>query len=195
MKKFIALALALTFVLVIGAVSASGITETNAEETLSLPDENEVFKARLENMLNANLSYGDDFDSVKILTENAAVSLSEYAEDGFVSADTVAASVKNLYGIDIFELADEGTAPAVSGGKIEVPAKGVTEYRHKITSLNKNEDGTVTVYTSVTEILHDGDGEVFADAITVFVPNEESAFGYVILSSELLIRDDEIMLL
>ena len=70
----------------------------------------------------------------------------------------------------------------------EIP-KGFTSYEHKDADVRMNEDGTFFVTTLVTVTTHDGE-QYEAKAVSLFVENEASAFGYNIVSSDILTAEN-----
>ena len=144
-----------------------------------------VRNTRLETMLNNNFVYGSDFDSISAILENAAVSLAIRREDRTVENRNLISFVYNMYGVDASVYADEGKTPLSSEGEYPLTARGYTVYRHSITSVSENEDGTLTVYSRIEADTHDAGVQTY-DGISVFKESVDSIFGYHLLSSEIL---------
>ena len=71
-----------------------------------------------------------------------------------------------------------------TAGILYILPRGYDTYKHSIKSSTKNEDGTYTVTTNVVLDSHDGCEE--GKAVTLFVKNSDSQFGYNIISSDII---------
>lgn len=188
-KKLLVTVLCLSVVLTAAFFAVSG-----AESETSLPtnevSQEKVASARFQNMLNNNTVFGEDFNSVDKIISSSFPALSSKIADGEISSEAVASFVKNMYGVDIFAVADEGKEVISPMTNIKVTACGYTKYSHEIKSVKENEDGTYTVFSEVSEEFHDSSIR-FCECISTFAKNENSSFGFVLISSELLSPIDE----
>ncbi len=143
-----------------------------------------VLEARLENLLNINTVYGDDFLDNQKLVNAAMIMLKSYADDeGFVKNEIVATYIKDMYDIDldINENINAGL-PQKAGYVLLVP-RGHSVYSHSVLSVTDMEDYLLVV--SEVEIrTHDGEIHT-AECTTKIIENEQSIFGYSIIDSTL----------
>lgn len=147
----------------------------------------QVKAARFLNMLNHNYNYNDDIASVDTIVNNSVLALLDQRDENnedFVPADLVCDYVMNMYGIEIVDLTALNAEYPQADGFVYIIPRGFTSYSHEYISSTVNEDGSTTVYTSVTLDYHDGESETF-DCVSLFVPNEASAFGYSIIRSDI----------
>lgn len=140
---------------------------------------------RFLNMLNHNFVYNSDFENADAVTDNSLLALldkkdSEYCD--YIPEAAVKGFVKDMYGIDILDISED--ASVHKDGLVYVSPRGFTSYSHTVTDIAENEDGSFTVISSVTVSPHD-DSEFITEAETLFVKNENSAFGYNIVYSNL----------
>lgn len=142
-----------------------------------------IIKARFENMLNNNFVYGADFESHKVIIENSILALLDKGVDGEINQSLVLGFIADMYGLQVNpDAAKYDFAPASEGMFVILP-RGYTEYKHTVTKVAK-EEGGYTVTSEVLVLTHDGE-EYKTSAKTVFVPNEGSSFGYNIISSDI----------
>lgn len=182
MKKIRILAILIIGCLFLNAFIGAKPSTATAE---IVSDINAVKSARFEHMLNINTVYGDDFYDNQKLVNAAMIMLKSYADDnGFVKSEIVSAYIKDLYDIDIDinEKINEGF-PQRDGYVLLIP-RGHSEYEHTVTSVQTYED-YILVVSSVRVKTHDG-GEYTVTAHTRFAENQNSSFGYTIISSELI---------
>ncbi len=185
MKKLFASLLILAL-LISSLFSLPAYGTPTASQPQDLPaDPITVRNTRLETMLNTNFVYGSDFDSISAMLENAAVSLAIRREDKTVESRNLISFVYNMYGVDASVYADEGKTPLTPDGEYPLAPRGYTIYRHQITSVSENEDGTLTVYSHIEADTHDAGIKTY-DGISVFKETADSIFGYYLLSSEIL---------
>ena len=141
--------------------------------------------ARFLNMLNRNFVYNCDFESADVVTENSILAILDRREDNdsdYISDTVVKGFIKDMYGIEILGINED---PSVhKEGYVYIVPRGFTSYRHTINSVSENEDGSFTVYSTVTVSPHD-DEPFLTTAETLFVKNSASAFGYNIIYSNL----------
>ncbi len=139
--------------------------------------------ARFENMLNHNRLFGEDFSDTNTVVENSIISLLSKREEDFIKEDIVSCFVYNMYSLDIEDYKANTNAP-VREGYIFILPRGYDDFSHEIVSVTKS--GTLyCVISEVTFNTHDGVQEK-ATCETVFLENEDSAFGYNIISANLL---------
>ncbi|MBE6727392.1 MAG: hypothetical protein E7562_01950 [Ruminococcaceae bacterium] len=163
------------------------VAETKKDAVLS---DEKVNAARFLNMLNHNSSYNDDFFDVDVLVNNAVLQLLDLrsAEDeDFIAVGFVAEYMKDMYGIEIVDVSALNAEFPQKEGHIFIVPRGFSTYTHEFVSARENEDGSFTVETKVTVDYHDGKVETVS-AVSLFVVNEASAFGYNLVYSNLLIN-------
>ncbi len=179
MKKFFIVAVALICSLVIfSSIFVSSASEKNA---IGRP-KNEV-EIKLLSMLNHNFVYGADFDNADDVVNGSLYALSEYKDDSgeFINASLVAGFVNNMYGIDIVDFSNLNANCPKKNGYLYAGKGNKTVYHHDNPTLFYNEDGTITVTSTVSV---EGSKKTYS-AVSTFVPNEESSFGYNIISAEI----------
>lgn len=162
-----------------GFICVAPVSESNAHVNNNL-----VVTARLENLLNQNTVYDDDFYSNQNLVNAATIVLKGYAdEDGFIKNEIVSAYIKDMYDINIdLTKGINPDLPQKEGYVLLVP-RGYSVYSHKITNIENI--GNQLIVTSFVRIsTHDGQ-EFNKQAETIFIENENSIFGYSILNSQL----------
>ena len=176
MKKGILSITALAVVLLISFTSltvkpAANATEKKPAVTVS---EEKVLGARFLNTLNHNFVYNDAFESVYEMTACSEVALLDKAEDGYIKQSLIAGYLYNMYGVENADFAAVTKDFPQRENYVYVIPRGFSE----------NEDGSYTVVTDVEISSHDSDAET-AKATTLFVKNENSAFGFNIISSDI----------
>lgn len=147
-----------------------------------------ALEARFLNILNHNNNYDDDFKYIDTMVNNSVISLLHLRDsenEDFIRADYVIDFVKDMYGIDIVDVSDLNAQWPQLEGYIYIIPKGYTTYKHEFTAMEKNEDGSYTVYTRVTADTHDADSENL-EAVSLLVPNSESSFGYSLIRCDII---------
>ena len=150
---------------------------TRAEQTVAQPT------ADYEAMLNLNYIYGVSFEDEDIAI-GTMLSLLEMAEEKDVhlslSVEQADFFSKAYYGRTVDYAA---CGLEVLDGRVLIPAMGYDLYTHELISVEENGD-TVKV---VSKVVCEGHDEVF-DALCTseFVKNADSAFGYNLISAEIL---------
>lgn len=187
MKKttlFVIAAVCLAVILSSFVFSSYAATPVSADyevKTVAETNENEdIFLL----MLNKNYVYGVDFDNVDdIVNCSVNVFKDSVDQEGYIPEKDVISFVYDMYGIEIVDLSKlNGEYPYKEGYVYAV--SGFTAYKHSNISVKFNEDGTVTATTNIAVTSLDGDTENLT-ATTVFVKNNNSKFGYNILTSEI----------
>ncbi|MBE6729215.1 MAG: hypothetical protein E7568_03140 [Ruminococcaceae bacterium] len=190
MKRILTVLLALLLVFTSGVFSLSviGLPARVAEDIV--PDENLVLANRFANMLNINNVYGAEFESVSEILKGCELSLLNKSNNGKIANSELIGFAKDMYGIDAAVFADEGKEPLNAEAYTEILPRGYGIYTHKVEEIRENEDGTYTVYSCVTAENHDGFVKAY-EAISGFAKAENSRFGYILLSCELIEVTDE----
>lgn len=184
MKKrvfMLALSVCILAVFAFFATPAKAYDEVSAQNATG----NKALETRFLNMLNRNFVYNTDFENADTVTENSVLALlgrRDAENPDYISESVVKGFVYDMYGIKIVEINDDSDMH--KDGFVYIIPRGFTSFKHNITNINKNEDGSFTVTSSVKVNPHD-DEEFVTEATTLFVPNEKSAFGYNIISSDI----------
>lgn len=186
MKKGILSITALAVVLLISFTSltvnpAANATEKKPAVTVS---EEKALGARFLNMLNHNFVYNDAFESVYEMTTCSEVALLDKAEDGYIKQSLIVGYLYNMYGVENADFAAVTKDFPQRENYVYVIPRGFSVYKHSAPVITENEDGSYTVVTDVEISSHDSDAET-AKATTLFVKNENSAFGFNIISSDI----------
>ena len=186
MKKGILSITALAVVLLISFTSLTVKPAANATEkkpTVTVSEE-KVLGARFLNMLNHNFVYNDAFESVYEMTACSEVALLDKAEDGYIKQSLIAGYLYNMYGVENADFAAVTKDFPQRENYVYVIPRGFSVYKHSAPVITENEDGSYTVVTDVEISSHDSDTET-AKTTTLFVKNENSAFGFNIISSDI----------
>lgn len=148
-----------------------------------------VMLAKIENILNLNNVFDDDFTDNEILVNKACVNLKSYAdEEGFIPEGVITAYVKDMYDIDLVITDDINPDMPKKAGFVYLMPKGYTAFKHNIISVTDN-GGYITVNSAVSVNYHDGE-EVIGSAETILVKNPASSFGYNIINSSVTYNGD-----
>ncbi len=186
MKKGILSITALAVVLLISFTSLTVKPAANATEKKPAVavSEEKALGARFLNMLNHNFVYNDAFESVYEMTACSEVALLDKAEDGYIKQSLIAGYLYNMYGVENADFAAVTKDFPQRENYVYVIPRGFSVYKHSAPVITENEDGSYTVVTDVEISSHDSDVET-AKATTLFVKNENSAFGFNIISSDI----------
>ena len=186
MKKGILSITALAVVLLISFTSLTVKPAANATEKKPAVavSEEKALGARFLNMLNHNFVYNDAFESVYEMTACSEVALLDKAEDGYIKQSLIAGYLYNMYGVENADFAAVTKDFPQRENYVYVIPRGFSVYKHSAPVITENEDGSYTVVTDVEISSHDSDVET-AKATTLFVNNENSAFGFNIISSDI----------
>lgn len=174
---------------VISANPADGADYSSADKTVTAEnaDTERVLEARFLNMLNHNFAYGEELASAEDLVNCAVTALcvTGGADGSFIEESRVEDYLYNMYGVEVENLSSVNADFPKKDGYVYIIPRGYTVYKHSIESVRLNEDGSYTVTTSVTLDSHDGTEE--GKAVTLFVKNSNSQFGFNIISSDIII--------
>ena len=174
---------------VISANPADGADYSSADKTVTAEnaDTERVLEARFLNMLNHNFAYGEELASAEDLVNCAVTALCVMggADGSFIEESRVEDYLYNMYGVEVENLSSVNADFPKKDGYVYVIPRGYTVYKHTIDSVRLNEDGSYTVTTSVTLDSHDGKEE--GKAVTLFVKNSNSQFGFNIISSDIIV--------
>ncbi len=173
---------------VISANPADEVDYSSADNVLSdeKADMEKVLEARFLNMLNHSFAYDEELASVEDLVNCAVTALcvTGGTDDSFIEESKVEDYLYNMYGVEVENLPSVNENFPKKDGYIYIVPRGYTVYKHTIASVRLNEDGSYTVTTNVAIDSHDGDEQ--GTAVTLFVKNSDSQFGYNIISSDII---------
>ena len=147
-------------------------------------DKEKVLEKRFLNMLNHSFVYNDDFYDDEALLNASALALLSFANGGFVEEAYLKDYAFNMYGKIYDDFNDINAGAPKAEGLFYIIPRGYDIYEHSIVSVTENADGSYTVVTKVIIDYHFGE-KVEAVGTTLFLPNEESQFGFNILYSDL----------
>lgn len=191
-KNVISLILALIMLASFSVISANPaeIDSTASAENATVSesfDKEKVLEARFLNMLNHSFAYDEELASVEDLVNCAvtAICVTGGTDDSFIEESRVEDYLYNMYGVEVENLSSVNADFPKKDGYVYVIPRGYTVYKHSIESVRLNEDGSYTVTTSVTLDSHDGKEE--GKAVTLFVKNSNSQFGFNIISSDIIV--------
>ena len=190
-KNIISLILSLAVLASFSVISANPADEVD----YSLPDNTastnnvdteKVLETRFLNMLNHSFAYDEELASVEDLVNCAVVALcaSGSTDGSFIEESRVEDYLYNMYGVEVENLSSVNESFPKKEGYVYIIPRGYTVYKHTIDSVRLNEDGSYTVTTNVVLDSHDGCEE--GKAVTLFVKNSDSQFGYNIISSNII---------
>lgn len=191
-KNVISLILALIMLASFSVISANPaeVDNTASAENATVSenfDKEKVLEARFLNMLNHSFAYDEELASVEDLVNCAVTALcvTGGTDDSFIEESRVEDYLYNMYGVEVENLSSVNADFPKKDGYVYVIPRGYTVYKHTIGSVRLNEDGSYTVTTSVTLDSHDGKEE--GKAVTLFVKNSNSQFGFNIISSDIIV--------
>lgn len=185
MKKSFLISLSvLCIAVILSSVFISPATTTKVQAETKISEVLTQEETNLLAMLNRNYVYGADFDYADNVVECSFNALTEKIDnDGFIKDEFVVDFVKNMYGIEIIDLSDYNKQYGVKNGYVYANL-GITEYKHSSIKTKVNEDGTITALTDIAITSLDGDADYYKCS-TLFVKNDDSDFGYSIVTSEI----------
>ena len=185
-----------SLVLALAMLASFSVIYANPAESDALVDDNsassqnadkgKVLEARFLNMLNHSYAYDEELASVEDLVNCAVTALcvSGDIDDSFIEQSRVEDYLYNMYGVEVENLSSVNADFPKKDGYVYIIPRGYTVYKHTIESVRLNEDGSYTVTTNVIIDSHDGDEE--GKAVTLFVENSDSQFGFNIISSDII---------
>lgn len=189
MKKFLSIVFGIVMLAVCSLLIAPTVNE-GSQVSAAAAEEIAVNanEARFLNMLNHNFVYNSDFESVDTIVNNSSLALLDLRDgenEDFIKDAYVKGFVKDMYGIEIVDMSELNAEYPQLDGYLYIIPRGYTSYEHKIVSVKENEDGSYKVVSEVTATNHDTAGET-QTAVSLFVPNQESAFGYNIIYCDIV---------
>lgn len=187
-KYFICLSLALLMLTSSSVIALKPAETGDNRPAVQTADADKVLEARFLNMLNHSFAYGEDLGSVEALVNCSVAALFNMdggAEESFIKENRVEDYMYNMYGVEAENLSAVNDAFPHKDGYVYIIPRGYTVYKHTIDSVMLNEDGSYTVTTLVKVDSHDG--EENGKAVTLFVKNSDSQFGFNIISSEIIV--------
>lgn len=173
------------------------VAQPKADEKQTVVEEVEVDAvktARFINMLNHNYVYGIDFLTVDDMLSESIVGLLDARDSenpDFIKESYIKDFMYSMYGVEIVDMSNFQSDMPKLEGYVYIMPRGFSEYSHSLVSARENEDGTYTVTTDVAVSAHDGIGRI-CKAVTLFVENTDSQYGYNIVSSELIENGSEV---
>ena len=165
----------LSLVFVPSKVAAPFVVADATEENTLAP--------RFLNMLNHNFVYNEGFETFEGLTESAIIANLDLKEGDYISETYIKGYLADMYGINAVTF-DDNSGDMHKNGYIYIKPMGFTRYSHENPTVTENEDGTFTVLTDVTVSAHDS-MPTKGTAVTLFARNSKSAFGFVIVYSNI----------
>ena len=195
MKKVLSLILCLVMLAVCSSLIAPVITE-GSQVSAATADEIQasVNEARFLNMLNHNFVYNSDFDNADTIVNNASLALLDLrdsANEDYIKETYVKGFVKDMYGIEIADMSSLNAEYPQLDGYLYIIPRGYTSYSHTIVSVEQNEDGSYTVVSDVSVSDHDAASKT-QKAVSLFVENDESAFGYNMIYCNIVANSTDI---
>lgn len=195
MRKNIILSVILTLCVVVlsfACIKSDGINKANVQnnktEVLTISQSSGVndkaLEARFLNMLNHNFVYNDAFYDDGALANDSMIALLNVAEGSFLDEAYLSDYIFNMYGKIYKDFSFLGEASLEKEGYVYIVPRGYSEYKHTIASVTANEDGSYTVLTDIEVLGEDNAQNLKCE--TLFLSNEESAFGYNILYSDIV---------
>ena len=181
MKKILSLVLCVVAIIACLSLIAPEISDTTKVSAATNQEANSNHvEARLLNMLNHNFVYNADFDNADTIINNASLALLDLRDsvnEDFIADTYVKGFVKDMYGIEIADMSGINADYPQLEGYLYVIPRGFTNYNHTIVSVKENEDGSYTVVSEVIVDNHDDLGKA-QKAVSLFVKNDSSAFGF-----------------
>ena len=195
MKKILSLILSIVMLAVCSSLIAPVVTEG---QQVSAATTNEasanITEARFLNMLNHNFVYNSDFDNADTIVNNSVLALLNQRDpenEDFIANTFVKGFVRDMYGIEIADMSNLNSEYPQLDGFVYIIPRGYTSYNHKIVSVEQNADGSYTVVSDVTVNNHDAAAKP-QKAVSLFVENETSAFGYNMIYCNLVTDSTDI---
>lgn len=194
MKKFFSVILCMV-VLVVCASLVTSIKDGTQVSAATVQDVSvNANETRFLNMLNHNFVYNTDFDNADTIVNNASLALLDLRDstnEDFIADFYVKGFVKDMYGIEIADMSGLNAEYPQLDGFLYIVPRGYTTYTHKIVSVEQNEDGSYTVVSDVVISDHDVASKT-QKAVSLFVENSESAFGYNMIYCNIVANSTDI---
>ena len=171
----------------VNPAESDGIFPTDKTVVSETADKQKVLETRFLNMLNHSFAYGEELASAEDLVNCAVTALCVMnggANGSFIEESRVEDYLYNMYGVEVENLSSVNADFPKKDGYVYIIPRGYTVYKHEVASVRLNEDGSYTVTTNVTIDSHDSREE--GKAVTLFVRNNNSQFGFNIISSEII---------
>lgn len=187
-KYFVCLSLALLMLTSSSVIALKPAETVDNKPAVQAADTDKVLEARFLNMLNHSFAYGEDLGSVEALVNCSVAALCNMdggAEESFMDETRVKDYLYNMYGVEVENLSSVNAEFPKKDGYVYIIPRGYTVYKHTVDSVMLNEDGSYTVTTLVNIDSHDG--EENGRAVTLFVKNSDSQFGFNIISSDIIV--------
>ncbi len=187
-KYFVCLSLALLMLTSSSVIALKPAETVDNKPAVQAADTDKVLEARFLNMLNHSFAYGEDLGSIEALVNCSVAALCNMdggAEESFMDETRVKDYLYNMYGVEVENLSSVNAEFPKKDGYVYIIPRGYTVYKHTVDSVMLNEDGSYTVTTLVNIDSHDG--EENGRAVTLFVKNSDSQFGFNIISSEIIV--------
>ena len=187
-KYFVCLSLALLMLTSSSVIALKPAETVDNKPAVQAADTDKVLEARFLNTLNHSFAYGEDLGSVEALVNCSVAALCNMdggAEESFMDETRVKDYLYNMYGVEVENLSSVNAEFPKKDGYVYIIPRGYTVYKHTVDSVMLNEDGSYTVTTLVNIDSHDG--EENGRAVTLFVKNSDSQFGFNIISSEIIV--------
>lgn len=187
-KYFVCLSLVLLMLTSSSVIALKPAETVDNKPAVQAADTDKVLEARFLNMLNHSFAYGEDLGSVEALVNCSVAALCNMdggAEESFMDETRVKDYLYNMYGVEVENLSSVNAEFPKKDGYVYIIPRGYTVYKHTVDSVMLNEDGSYTVTTLVNIDSHDG--EENGRAVTLFVKNSDSQFGFNIISSEIIV--------
>ncbi len=195
MKKILALVMCVIMLALCSSLIAPVVNEGTKVSAVTVEKSvSSVNEARFLNMLNHNFVYNSDFNDADAIVNNASLALLDLRDsenEDYIADMFVKDFVKDMYGIEIADMSGINADYPQLDGFLYVIPRGYTSYNHIIVSIEENEDGSYTVVSDVTVNDHDSAGKV-QKAVSLFVKNSDSAFGYNMIYCNILTDSTDI---
>ena len=195
MKKTLSLVLCVIMLAVCSSLIAPAVTQGTQVSAATTDDvTTNATEARFLNMLNHNFVYNADFENADTIVNNASLALLDLRDgtnEDYLANTYVKGFVKDMYGIEIADMSEINSDYPQLDGFLYIIPRGYTSYNHTIVSVEENEDGSYTVVSDVVASDHDAVGKT-QKAVSLFVRNNESAFGYNIIYCNIIAESTDI---
>lgn len=195
MKKILSLVLCVVMMIVCLSLIAPAFEKSTQVSAATAQEvETDANEARFLNMLNHNYVYNADFENADAIINNASLALLDLRDttnQDFIKDTFVKGFVKDMYGIEIADMSTINAEYPKLDGYLYIIPRGYTNYVHTIVSIEQNEDGSYTVVSDVKTTDHDAAAKV-QKAVSLFVENSESAFGYNMIYCNIIAESTDI---